>query len=314
MSWQQTLREKVVVVGTSLHQGCRRRLQILGAPPDSGVVFVRTDLPHTPEIRAHVSMVRHTTLATTLGVGEGAQYAEVATVEHLLAALHALGIDNARVLVDGPELPILDGSARPYVKLLLAAGLEAQPLQRRTLVVRREVRLQDGAKWARIAPAPRLQIAGSVDFDHPLIAEGPYTFTLGRDDFEKELAPARTFGFLRDVNALKAKGLARGGSLDNAVVIDEYTVLNPEGLRFADEFVRHKVLDALGDIYLFGMPVRGALRLHRSGHALNTALVRAVLADPRNYAVVRAGGRAAVAETAPAPCAASYLNAAKGLA
>ena len=314
MGWQHTLREKLTVEGICLHDGERRRVELLGAPPDCGIVFVRCDLPHHPELPAHVSAVRATTLATTLGCGEGDDYAEVRTVEHLLAALHGLGIDNARVLVDGPELPILDGSALPWVRALLRAGREAQPRARRQLVVRREVRVEDGPKLAKIAPANKLTIRCSVEFDHPLVDAAPLLWDTELHNFARDLAPARTFGFLRDVEALKASGLARGGSLGNAVVIDDYTVLNEGGLRFADEFVRHKTLDALGDIYLFGLPVVGKLQLHRSGHALNSQLVRAVLADARNYEVVRAPVPHDVGASVKGSPGLDYLGAAKSLA
>jgi UDP-3-O-[3-hydroxymyristoyl] N-acetylglucosamine deacetylase len=203
----------------------------------------------------------------------------------LLAAAAGLGIDNIRVLVDGPEIPILDGSAQPFVELLRNASIVQQCKPKQFLVIKKELEITDGDKVARIEPGFGLHITCSIDFDHPLISPAPYRFQFSECAFERELAQARTFGFMRDMEMLWARGLARGASLDNAVVIDDYGIANSEGLRFSDEFVRHKVLDALGDFALFGMPVIGRIYLQRSGHALNTQLVRAVLADPSIYDV-----------------------------
>jgi UDP-3-O-[3-hydroxymyristoyl] N-acetylglucosamine deacetylase len=286
MHMQQTLREKVSCRGIGLHCGAAITLELLPATCDSGVVFVRTDLPGHPEIRACIDHVADTTLATTLAVPTPHGTAQVSTVEHILSAFAGLGVDNVRVLLDGPEVPILDGSAGPFVELMLQAGLERQRRPRRYVAIKKEVKLVDGHKVARATPGRSMRIKCSLDFDHPLISPTPYTFELTEAGFRREVARARTFGFMQDVEALQARGLARGGSLDNALVIDEYRVLNPDGLRFPDEFVRHKVLDAIGDLSLFGMPVKGRIYLHRSGHALNTQLVRAVLSDPKSYEVV----------------------------
>jgi UDP-3-O-[3-hydroxymyristoyl] N-acetylglucosamine deacetylase len=282
---QRTIREKASCTGVGLHSGRLIRLELLPAPAGSGIVFVRTDLPPHPELRPGIEHLADTTLATTLAVGTGAERASIGTVEHLLAALAGLGIDNLRVMVDGPEIPILDGSAGPFVELLLAAGIERQRKLKRFMVIKKDLKLTDGDKVARISPSSELRITCSLDFDHPLISPQPYRFTFSERAFQRELARARTFGFLQDVEMLRSRGLARGGSLENAIVIDEYRVLNPEGLRFPDEFVRHKVLDALGDFSLFGMPVLAKINLHRTGHALNTQLVRAVLADPKLYEI-----------------------------
>jgi UDP-3-O-[3-hydroxymyristoyl] N-acetylglucosamine deacetylase len=284
---QRTVRAKLTCVGVGLHSGKSIRLELLPAPEDSGIVFVRTDLPGHPELPASVEHVGDTTLATTLTVGG----ASVGTVEHLLAALMGLGIDNARVMLDGPEVPILDGSAAPFVRLLQEVGLEKQRRARRYLVIKKEVVVHDGDKRARLSPSPRLKITCGLDFDHPLISPAPLTFEYSEKSFVRELAPARTFGFLHDVEALRRRGLACGGSLENAIVIDSYKVLNPEGLRFSDEFVRHKLLDAIGDMALFGMPILGRLHLHRSGHALNCQLVQAVLADSKAFEVVQPAHR-----------------------
>ncbi|KAJ7280268.1 UDP-3-0-acyl N-acetylglucosamine deacetylase [Mycena rebaudengoi] len=283
---QRTIREKASCTGVGLHCGRDIRLELLPAPENSGITFIRTDLPRHPELRACTEHIADTTLATTLAVGERAERASVGTVEHLLSAFAGMGIDNIRVLVDGPEVPILDGSAQPFVDLILSAGIERQRRDKRFLVIKKEFTLREGDKVAEVSPGNGLRITCSLDFDHPLISPQPYRFDFSERAYQRDLARARTFGFLRDVEMLRARGLALGGSLDNAVVIDDYRVMNPEGLRFSDEFVRHKALDALGDISLFGLPLVGRVRLHRSGHALNTKLVRAVLADPTLYEVV----------------------------
>ncbi len=283
---QRTIRDKVSCLGVGLHTGRRLKLELLPAPPDNGITFVRTDLPRHAELRACVEHVGDTTLATTLRAGVNGSRVTVGTVEHILAAFTGLGIDNVQVLVDGPEIPVLDGSSGPFVELIKTAGIETQRQLKRFLVVKKEVRVEEGDKLARIAPGLGLTVECRVDFDHPLIPPTPFRFELSERAFARDLAWARTFGFLKDVEALRARGLARGGSLENAVVIDQYRVLNPEGLRYPDEFVRHKVLDAIGDLSLFGMTLIGRLELVRSGHALNNRLVRAVLADPRAYEVV----------------------------
>jgi len=283
---QRTVREKASVKGVGLHSGKDITLEILPAPEGNGITFVRTDMGPHAELRACIEHVADTTLATTLAAGVNGSRAVVGTVEHLLSAFSGLGIDNARVLVDGPEIPVLDGSAAPFVELLLSAGLETQRKLKRYLAIKKEVKVEDGDKLAKLSPGAGLRVHCAVDFDHPLIPPTPFKYEFSERSFQREIARARTFGFLRDVEALRARGLARGGSLENAVVIDKYQVLNPEGLRFPDEFVRHKVLDALGDVSLFGMPVLGRLELRRSGHALNTRLVQAVLRDRKAYEIV----------------------------
>jgi UDP-3-O-[3-hydroxymyristoyl] N-acetylglucosamine deacetylase len=288
MSRQQTLKQKCSCSGIGVHSGRTIKLQILPAPENSGITFLRTDLKLHPEIRAHVDNVVDTTLATTLGLFHQGERITVATVEHLLAALYGMRIDNACILVDGPEVPIMDGSSGPFVEMLQAAGIEQQKAHRRYLTLTREIKVGDGQKEARIRPSSGFKIVCTLDFDHPLIMPSPYKFVFDEQRFVKDIAYARTFGFLRDVEALRAKGLALGGSLDNAIVIDQYRVLNEGGLRYPNEFVRHKILDAIGDLSLFGMPILGRARLFRSGHALNRALVQSVLADPKNYKIIEA--------------------------
>jgi UDP-3-O-[3-hydroxymyristoyl] N-acetylglucosamine deacetylase len=283
---QRTIRAKTTCTGVGLHSGRAIKLEILPAPEDNGITFVRTDMVRPAELRARIDHVGDTTLATTLQAGVNGSRASVGTVEHLLAAFTGLGIDNARVLLDGPEIPVLDGSSGPFVEMLREVGLEAQRKLKRFLAIKKTVTVSDGDRRASLSPGRGLQVDCSVDFDHPLIPPTPFRFDFSERGFARDVAWARTFGFLKDVEMLQSRGLARGGSLDNAVVIDQYNVLNPEGLRYPDEFVRHKVLDALGDLSLLGMTVLGRLSLHKSGHELNTRLVQQVLSDPSAYEVV----------------------------
>jgi UDP-3-O-[3-hydroxymyristoyl] N-acetylglucosamine deacetylase len=222
-------------------------------------------------------------LATTIGKGN----VRVGTIEHLMAALAGLGIDNCRVEVSGPEVPIMDGSAAPFAYLILSAGIEQQKATKKFLVIRKPVTVVDGDKEAKLVPAPQMSISFTIDFDHPLISDQSYRLDVSDKAFHREIARARTFGFLKEVEYLKSMGLARGGSLENAIVIDEFSILNPDGLRFPDEFVRHKILDSVGDISLAGMPVIGHLVCKKSGHALNHKLVTKVLADPATHEIVQ---------------------------
>ncbi|HEY7725929.1 MAG TPA: UDP-3-O-acyl-N-acetylglucosamine deacetylase [Anaeromyxobacteraceae bacterium] len=278
---QRTVGRRASITGVGLHSGKPASLTLAPAPADAGITFVRMDVG--VEIPARADLVADTTLSTSLAVGETG----VATVEHVLAALTGLGVDNCRVEVDGPEIPILDGSAAPFVWLAQEAGVERQRAGKRFLVVEAPVEVRDGDKWARLDPASEMSVRFTVDFGHPLVTDQTYEFTFSDRRFAREVAPARTFCFLRDIEVMKSRGLAQGGSLDNAIVIDEFSILNPDGLRFPDEFARHKVLDAIGDLTLMGLPVIGALTAHKSGHAMNQALVRKVLATPSCHRVVR---------------------------
>jgi UDP-3-O-[3-hydroxymyristoyl] N-acetylglucosamine deacetylase len=284
---QRTLKRPVACEGVGLHSGARVNLQILPASADHGISFVRTDLAGKPSIPARAEFVVDTSLATTLGRGA----AKVGTVEHLMAALAGLGIDNARIEVDGPEVPIMDGSAAPFAELLREAGVRRQDKPKSFLVIRRAVSVAAGDKRATLEPSNRFKVDCTIDFKHPLIHDQAYRLEFTDDTFAREVARARTFGFLRDVEKLQSLGLARGGSLQNAIVVDDFNILNPEGLRFPDEFVRHKLLDALGDMSLLGLPVLGHLTVIKSGHQLNHKLVTKVLSDPSNYEVVRAKAR-----------------------
>jgi UDP-3-O-[3-hydroxymyristoyl] N-acetylglucosamine deacetylase len=283
---QRTVAKRVSCTGLGLHSGKPATLTLAPAPADAGITFVRMDL--AAEIPARNEFVADTTLSTNLASGA----ARVHTVEHVLAALHGMGIDNCRVEVDGPEIPILDGSAAPFVCLVQEAGIQVQRVGKRWLVIEQTVEVRDGDKLARLEPADAFSIEFTADFDHPLITNQAFRATLSDRVFEREVARARTFCFRKDIERMQAAGLAKGGSLANAIVVDEFSILNPEGLRFPDEFARHKVLDAVGDLALFGMPVLGALTAVKSGHAMNQALVRKVLADAASHRVVRVSAEA----------------------
>ena len=277
---QRSLKQRASIEGVGLHSGAKVRLTLAPAPADSGIVFVRDGL----EIPALAEFVVDTTMNTSLGRNG----IRIGTVEHLLAALAGCGIDNARVEVEGPEIPIMDGSSEPFVQLVKQAAIHEMRQARRYLLVRKAVTVTEGDKLARLSPARgRFAINYTIDFRHPLISDQSYRIDLTSKSFQKDISRARTFGFKRDVERLHKAGLARGGSLDNAVVVDDFNILNPEGLRFSDEFVRHKILDALGDLSLIGMPVIGQLTAVKSGHALNHQLVRRILAEPEACEIVQ---------------------------
>lgn len=281
--WQLTLKRPATCFGMGLHSGKPVKLDILPASADSGIVFVRTDLPSKPVVPALSEKVLDTSLATTIGrKGES-----VGTIEHLMAALRGLGIDNARVEVNGPELPILDGSAAPFVSLLKEAGLREQGTAKTYMVIKKAVTVRSGDKFASLVPAPELRVDCTIDFQHPLITNQTFGMKVTAESFAEELARARTFCFLEDIEKLKRIGLAQGGSLENAIVIDKFSILNPEGLRFPDEFARHKFLDALGDLALLGRPLLGHLTAYKTGHTLNQQLVQAVLADASAFELIR---------------------------
>ncbi|MEM9605153.1 MAG: UDP-3-O-acyl-N-acetylglucosamine deacetylase [Pseudomonadota bacterium] len=278
---QRTLQTSICATGLGLHTGRKVRLNLCPAPADSGIVFRRTDLDPVVEHRADPRSVTETELATSLGTGPSA----VSTIEHLMAALAGLGVDNCVVELDHGEVPIMDGSAAPFVFLLQSAGVTEQVAPKRFIRVKKAVEVREGDKWARLEPHVGFGMDFTIDFDHPVIRSSGQR---ARVDFAKvsfinELSRARTFGFVRDFEALRAKGLARGGSLDNAIAVDDGGVLNREGLRYPDEFVKHKVLDAVGDLYLVGHNLIGAVTAYKSGHRLNNLLVRALLEQPSCY-------------------------------
>jgi len=257
-------------------------MTIKPAGVDEGIVFVRRDVNGKNRIKAHWDNVSDTTLATTIG-NNGTV---ISTIEHLMSALCGTGIDNAVVEVDTHEIPIMDGSALPFVNLLKEVGTVAQGKRKKFLVVNKEVSVSDQAGTASLLPASEFKITYKIDFPHPLIGQQSYEMVFTSDRYEKEIAPARTFGFLKDVEYLQAKGLALGGSLKNAVVLDEKKIINKEGLRFHDEFVKHKILDAIGDLSLLGMPIVGHFVAYKSGHRLNNTLLRQLLKNEENCSIV----------------------------
>jgi UDP-3-O-[3-hydroxymyristoyl] N-acetylglucosamine deacetylase len=274
---QRTLKSLVSASGVGLHTGQKVRITLRPAPVDTGVVFRRVDLASPVDIPARAELIGEARLASTLIKGD----VKIHTVEHLMSALGGLGVDNVFVDLDAPELPIMDGSASPFVLLIQQAGIEEQAAPKKFLRVTRRVEVKDGDKWARFDPYDGYRLSFSIEFRHPVIERTTQAVTVdfAETSYLKEIARARTFGFMHEVEDLRDSGLALGGGLDNAVVLDEYRVLNSEGLRFADEFIRHKLLDAIGDLYLLGRPLLGAFTAHKSGHALNNRLLRAALAD-----------------------------------
>ena len=272
---QRTLKSAIRATGVGLHTGEKVAMTLRPAQPDTGIVFRRIDLLQPVDIRADASKVTDTRLCSTLedhGV-------KVATVEHLMSAFAGLGVDNAYIDLTGAEVPIMDGSASPFVFLIQSAGIEEQPVAKRFMRIRRTVEVADGDKWARFEPYDGFRLSFSIIFDHPVLEKSVQSTTVdfAETSYVKEVARARTFGFMQDVEALRSSGLALGGSMDNAIVMDEYRVLNADGLRYNDEFVKHKVLDAIGDLYLAGRPIIGSFSAHKSGHALNNRLLRELL-------------------------------------
>ncbi len=276
--FQHTLAAPVVCAGVGVHTGERARLSLRPAAPNHGIVFVRSDVvgPDTRVLASPESVVQ-TRLGTVIGNAAGVT---VSTIEHLMSAFAALGVDNARVEVDGPEIPIMDGSAAPFVALLDRVGLRPQGAARRYIEVVQPVEVRDGDKRAALMPAESFAVDFEIAFGSAAVGRQRVAFELDEATYRREIAPARTFGFVEDVEALRRSGLARGGSLDNAVVIDGDRVLNPEGLRFPDEPVRHKALDAIGDLYVLGAPLLARFEGLYAGHGLNNALVRALVKRP----------------------------------
>ena len=274
---QRTLKSVVRATGVGLHTGRKVAMALRPAPVDTGIVFCRSDLPGHPAIPARALNVTSTTMATVIEK-DGAR---VSTVEHLMSAFAGLGIDNAFVDVSAEEVPIMDGSAGTFVFLLQSAGIEEQGAVKRYLRVLKAVAVEQGDKKVRLEPFNGFKVGFSIEFNHPVFdpARSQVEVDFAEVSFVREISRARTFGFTQDVESLRARGLGRGGSLDNAVVIDDFRVLNAEGLRFDDEFVKHKALDAVGDLYLLGRPLIGAFYGHKSGHALNNLLARKFLAD-----------------------------------
>lgn len=281
---QRTIKSLVKTVGIGLHSGRKVTLSLRPAPADAGIVFTRVDLPEPVEIPVAASAIGDTRLASVLQKNG----ARVSTVEHLMSACAGLGIDNLYVDVDAEEIPIMDGSAASFVFLLQSAGIEEQSAAKRFIRVKKAVEVREGDKLARLEPFFGFKLAFTIDFRHPAVDKTGQTFSIDFADtsYVREIAHARTFGFAHEVEALREMGLARGGSLDNAIVLDEHRMLNNEELRYGDEFVRHKILDAIGDLYVVGHPLIGSYIAHKSGHGLNNQLLRALLADQEAYEFV----------------------------
>lgn len=287
---QRTIRDEVSCTGIGLHSGHPVHMTIRPAPPDHGIAFIRKDIPSNPAIKARFDNVVDTNLSTTIG-NNGFK---VSTVEHLMAAFFGLGIENARVELNGPEVPIMDGSAAPFVFLLKSAGLKELKSPKRFIVVKEPFEIREGNRSISLHPSKELKVSYTIDFNHPLLRDQRYELRFSGKDFVKEISRARTFGFLRDIETLRENGLAMGGSLDNAIVIDDFRILNEDGLRYRDEFVRHKILDFLGDLAILGSPVIGHFVVDKSGHALNQTMLRKlahssnhwedlVVSNPREY-------------------------------
>jgi UDP-3-O-[3-hydroxymyristoyl] N-acetylglucosamine deacetylase len=281
---QRTLKAATKTTGVGLHTGARVELGLRPAPVDTGIVFNRTDLAQPVAIPAQAANVGDTRLSSTLRQGG----TSVSTVEHLMSALAGVGIDNLYVDVAGPEIPIMDGSAGPFVFLLQSAGIVEQQANKRYVRVLAPVVVNDGDKWARFEPFDGFKLDFTIDFPHPVFGSEnrQVVVDFAENSYAKEVARARTFGFMQDVEAMRAAGLGLGGSLQNAIVLDEFKVLNSEGLRYDNEFVRHKVLDAIGDIYLLGHALIGQYTAYKSGHGLNNLLARALLARPEAFDIV----------------------------
>lgn len=281
---QRTLKNSVQATGVGLHTGERVNLTLSPAPANSGIVFRRVDVVPVVVIRAEAHAVHDTRLSTCLEVNG----TRIATIEHLMSAFAGLGVDNAFVDLTSAEVPIMDGSAGTFIFLLQSAGIIEQSAAKKFIRIKKIIEIKDGDKWVRFEPFNGYKLNFTINFSHPVFASTKQhvTIDLGEHSYIKEISRARTFGFMHDVENMRAQGLALGGNLDNAIVMDEYRVINPDGLRFEDEFVKHKILDAIGDLYLLGHPLIGAFSGYKSGHALNNALLRTLLADEQAWEFV----------------------------
>lgn len=290
MILQRTIKETVSATGIGLHSGSKVTVTFRPAPADTGIIYTRTDLNPHVSIKCEPEAVRDTQLCTALVNLDGVR---ISTVEHLTAALSAMGIDNLFIDVNAPELPVMDGSAQPFIYLLESTGIQELPSPKKFMHVVKKVRVEDGDKWAEITPSDGFSLDLTIDFNHPAMDRELQHFHLdfSGKSFVKELARARTFCFMRDVEYMHAHNLALGGSLENAVVLDDYRVINPEGLRYPNEFVKHKMLDAVGDLYMNGHSILGSFKAYKTGHKLNNMLLRAVLADASNYELIAIEGR-----------------------
>lgn len=281
---QRTLKNSIRATGIGLHTGDKVFMTLRPAAPDSGIIFRRVDLDPPVDIPATAFNVGQTMLGTVIEVGD----AKVSTIEHLMSAFAGLGIDNAYVDVSAAEVPIMDGSAGPFVFLLQSAGIEEQKAAKKFVRIREKVRVEDGDKWAELVPHDGLQLEFEIEFDHPVFKRHSQSASMNfsTTTYLKEVSRARTFGFTRDLEMMRSNNLALGGTMDNAIVLDDYRVLNDDGLRYEDEFVKHKMLDAIGDLYLVGHTLIGAFRAFKSGHGLNNALLRKLLANESAFEIV----------------------------
>lgn len=284
MIYQRTLAKEVKVTGIGLHSGKKVTMNLIPQNIDFGIQFIRVDIPNAKPMKANALTVGTTENATTLGSGAEA----VHTVEHLLGTFYGLGINNVLIEIDGPEVPIMDGSGASFVFLLKETGIKNLNKAKKFLVILDTVRVEKDGKWAQFEPHSKLSIDSTIVFAHPMIKTQRFGFEFSCDSFIHDIARARTFGFARDVDMLKRKGLIKGGSLDNAIVLDDYKVMNAEGLRFADEFVRHKILDTIGDVSLLGYEIAGKITTYKSGHNLHNLLCRKLLDTPSAYEIVSA--------------------------
>lgn len=293
MTQQRTLKNVIRATGVGLHSGEKVSMTLRPAPVDTGIVFRRVDLDPVVEIPAHADAVTETVLCTGLTRDGG----KAMTVEHLMSALAGLGVDNLYVELSAAEVPIMDGSSGPFVFLLQSAGVVAQNAPKRFIRIRETVEVREGDKFARFSPYDGFRLGFTVEFDHPAIpaSRSRAEVEFSTENYVREVSRARTFGFMRDLEFMRERNLGLGGSMDNAIVLDEFRVLNDDGLRYADEFVRHKILDAVGDLYLAGRPILGAYEGFKSGHALNNKLVRALMAQPQAWEEVT------FPDSAPAP-------------
>jgi len=279
MIFQRTLKQAISATGVGLHSGERVKLTLLPAAPDTGIVFRRTDLPEPVDVKVEPALVNDTRLSSTLVTDTGVR---VGTIEHLMSALAGFGIDNLVVEVTAAEIPIMDGSAAPFIYLLQSAGVVEQTVAKRFIRIKQPLEIVEGDKWVRLEPLDGFKITLSIEFNHPAFNLAPQKVEIdfASSSYLDEISRARTFGFMHEVEYMRQHGLGLGGSLDNAIVIDDEYVLNPEGLRFPDEFVRHKILDAIGDLYIIGHPLIAAFSGHKSGHAMNNKLLRKLLETP----------------------------------
>lgn len=285
MHLQRTLKKEIFCSSIGLHTGRKVNMMVKPAPVDTGIIFIRKDLQDARPIPAHFNMVCDTTLATSLGT-DGVT---VSTVEHILSAFSGMGLDNALIELDSFEVPIMDGSARPFVNMLKEVGTRPQGKSKKMLVIKKPVSVKDGEGSAMLLPSDEFKITYEIDFAHQSIGRQSYSVIFSDKNYEDNICSARTFGFLKEVEFLQAKGLGLGGSLDNVIILDDEKIINKDGLRMPDEFVKHKILDAIGDLFLLGMPIIGHFVAHKSGHRLNNLLLRELMRHENSWEIITAG-------------------------